>query len=150
MRVKSVILIFLLLFFCSCGRKHPGVIINDTDETLLVTLKLNQYSPDNYLYDDIILNYKSQPGDAKSIGDYVIRFDSISNIAVLKFSPSDKIYIGTVRAGGNGRNDYHGWEFKEISCKGDKGFKMHVKDATLMDYVHRNILSNYTHSLEIE
>jgi len=92
MRVKSVIFIFLLLFFCSCGRKHPGVIINDTDEILLVTLKLNQYTPDNYLYDDIdiILNYKSQPGEAKSIGDYVIRFDSISNIAVLKLSPSDK------------------------------------------------------------
>ena len=147
MSVKSVILILLSLFFCSCGRQHPGAIINDTDETLMVMLKFNypstDYCTDNYFREEIVSNDKSKTSD------YVVNFDSIKNTALLRLLPDKKIDLGTVRLGGGNRNNYRSWEFTEIRCKGDKGFKMHAKDAALVKYIHRNIFSNYTHSFVI-
>lgn len=155
MRIKLVALVSLL-FLCSCGRQHPGRILNKTDEILFVTIKLNypftKYCPDNYLYEDIVKNDKAEDGDIKTTADFIISFDSIKNFAILKLSPDDEINLGTVRLGGGNRNDYRSWEFTEITCKGSKGYTMHAKDEQLMDYIHKRYIpfSNYSHSFIIE
>lgn len=156
MKVKILSFVFLALFLCSCGRQHPGRILNDTDETLLVTIKLNypftEYCPDNYFYKKIAQNNDVRTEGIKTATDFTISFDSIKNIAILKLLPNDEINLGTVRLGGGNRNDYRSWEFTEITCKGSKGYTMHAKDEQLMDYVNKRyyLFSNYTHSFTIK
>lgn len=138
--LPALALVFIL---SACGRKHPGKIINDTDETLLVSLKLNypytEYCPDNYLREDLFSNYKTDNPKYKTASDYTISFDTINNTAILRLLPNEEINLGSVRADGN-RNDYRSWEFTEITCKGNKGFRMHAKDQEIMDYVNKPLL----------
>lgn len=144
MKVRILAAIVLLFIFTACGRKHPGKIINDTDETLLVSLKLNypytEYCPDNFLREDIFANNKTDNPEYKTASDYTISFDTAKNTALLKLLPDDEIDLGTVRMGGGNRNDYRSWEFTEIACKGDKGFSMHAKNEEIMEYVDRPLL----------
>lgn len=147
--MRYFVFLCLILLLSACGRKHPGSIINDTGETVLVTLKLADSNPDNFLHDDIVSSYKAGAGEPKAIGDYVINYDSVTKWATLKFLPNDTIYLGTVRAGGSGRDEYTGWEFTEITCKGDKGYRMHAKNEQIMEYVDEPLFfSDYEFVIE--
>lgn len=152
--MKKIILAIIASSFLltACGRQHPGKIINDTDETLLVSLKLNypytEECPDNYFREDIFSNYKTNDPEYKTASDYTISFDSIKNTALLKLMPDEEIDLGTVRAGCN-RNNYKSWEFTEITCKGNKGYKMHAKDEEIMEYVDKPmIFGDYDFEIE--
>jgi hypothetical protein len=143
MKLTALAIPCLLVVLTGCGRTDPGRIVNGTDETLLVALRLNypftEHCPDNYFREEIMQNYKAGPKESKTAADYAVSFDSISNIAVLKLLPDDVIDLGTVRLDAD-RNDYRSWEFTDISCKGNKGFTMHAQDESLMKYVGKSFL----------
>lgn len=146
-------LVFLSITLCSCGREDPGRIINDTDETVTMFLKLNypgtKYCPDNYFREEIMLYKYSETDGHTTAGDYTVEFDSITNSAILKLLPGQKIDLGTVRLDAD-RNDYRSWEFKSITCKGDKGFRMHAEGPAIMEYVSKPLIPTGTYDFIIE
>jgi len=153
--MKYLILFLLSLLILSCGRDNPGCIVNETDQTLLVTVKFNyphnKFCPDNYFREDIIHAAESINDSTTEVIDVQL-CNVTENSAILKLKPNDIINLGTVRLDAD-RNDYKSWEFTEITCKGDKGYYMHAEDKELQKYISKNRfypLSNYSHSFIIE
>jgi len=152
---RAVLFLLLLVFLTGCGRRHNGSIVNDTDETITVTLKLNypytDTNPDNYFRENIIDEIKvGSPEEAKTAADYIISYDSLTETAVLKLQPDDKVPLGTVRMGGPTRDKYQCWEFTEITCRGSKGYYMHASGPKIMDYVSKPFWSVNTYEFTIE
>jgi len=145
----------LLFLLTACGRRHEGSIVNNTDETLTLTLKLNypytDAQPDNYFRNNIIEGTKiSHEGEIKTAADYTISYDSLTETAVLKMAPDDEIRLGTVRMGGPTRDNYKSWEFTEVTCRGNNGYYMHASGAQIMDYVSEPFWSLNTYKFVIE
>lgn len=136
MKTKITALILGAFLLLSCGRTDSAYILNNTNDTLTLTMTLNypfnEYKPDNYFGMDVIHNVKSNDKNYKLAGDYLISYDSISNIAILALNPKEKIELGTIRE--FTRNDYRTWEFTDIKAKG-RNFEIYAKDAGIMTFV---------------
>ena len=137
LKIKIVSLINLAFLFYGCGRTDNGYIVNNTDDTVSVFIKLNypanEYCPENYLREQLLTKEKSTVHEYKLGGDCLVSFDSVTNSAVLKLYPYDQLNLGTVRVGLH-RNDYRTWEFTKIVITSPK-FKIEAKDKEIMNYV---------------
>jgi hypothetical protein len=137
-KTKPLLTLFtLILLLCSCGRTDNGSIINNTRDTLSITLKLNypanDNKPDNYLREQIIKGEKSQVKESKLGGDCVTDFDTLNNVATILLFPNDELHLGTIRAGFS-RNDYQTWEFTEINARG-RNMQIDARDEGIMSFV---------------
>ena len=142
MKLNNTLLniIFCILLFTGCGRTENGYIVNNTNDTLKITLKLNyptsDLQPDDYFRNSIINKEKSTVEDWKLIGDCLTDFDSIKNIALLKLLPKSRIRLGTVRVGLT-RDNYKTWEFSEIKIIGNN-FTIEAKDNGIMSFIKKD------------
>jgi hypothetical protein len=139
MKIRTASLFLVFFALCSCGRRDHGQLINNTNDTLTLTLKLNypanEFSPDNYFREQIANNEKSQVKDYKLAGDCMVAFDAATNMATLKLNPKDKIDLGTIRIPLY-RSDYRTWEFTEIHIKGNN-FEVNAKDRGIMNFIEK-------------
>lgn len=129
--------LFLLL---SCGRTDNAYIVNNTQDTLTIALKLNyptnQNRPDNYFREEIIHKVKSPVKDWKLAGDCVVDFDSINNCAKLVLLPNDKLKLGTIRSGLT-RDNFETWEFTEMAVHG-RNVEISAKNKGLLNFVKKD------------
>ncbi|MFM7015455.1 MAG: hypothetical protein ACKOX3_03910 [Bacteroidota bacterium] len=137
---KIRILVFGLILLYSCGRTDNAFIVNKTQDTITLNLKLNYPTntnrPDNYFRNQIMDKEKSTVRDSKLAGDCLIEFDSINNIATLRLLPNDRLKLGTIRTGLS-RDDYKTWEFTEINIKGNN-FQIDAKEQGIMTFVYKD------------
>jgi hypothetical protein len=140
MTTQTLLLTLGLFSLVSCGRQDTGCILNKTDDTLTLTLKLNfpanEFKPDNYFREEIIKKEKSKTKDFKLAGDCLVEFDTSTNIATFRLNPKDKINLGTIRMPLK-RSDYRTWEFREISITGHN-FELNAKDKGIMTLIEKD------------
>ena len=139
-KITAFIFLSILILLFSCGRRDPAVLVNNTADTVNLSLKLNyphtENCPDNYLREQILSMEKSQSKEFKLGGDCLVSFNENENVAQLVMFPNDVISLGTVRMPLR-RNDYKCWEFTEIKVQG-KDFEMKANGNGIMSFVKAN------------
>jgi hypothetical protein len=134
------IILIAIIFLIGCGRTENGYILNNTNDTLKIVIKLNypptEHQPEEYFRNSIINREKSSIEDWKLVGDCVTDFDQDENIATLKLLPKERIRLGTVRVGLT-RDNYKTWEFTEIKISGSS-FNIEAKDNGIMTFIRKD------------
>lgn len=133
---------YFILLLCGssilfgCGRADHARIVNKTEDTLILNLKLNYDYIPGYLGGN-------SPGPSP---EYIISYDTINQIETLKLNPKESMYLGSIDAGLS-REDHKTWEFTEITIKSPKGIAV-VKNEEILKYVKKTsgtFLSFTTH-----
>ena len=135
--VKLISIFIYLNILCSCGRHDNAYIVNNTNDTILVELTLQdsitKERPDNYFWTASYSKVNDRKDSLRGVKESVVSFDIISNLVILKLNPKDMIGLGTVRLDTR-RSDYKSWEFTEVKIIGNN-FEYHAKDNGIMSFV---------------
>lgn len=133
MRERLLPLILAGCALLACGRHDPGALVNNTDDTLSIILRLNRpplpHCPDNYFRLSLL------QGDSVN-GLRLLDLDTASDLVTFDMWPHATIDLGTVRLDAE-RNDPRSWEFSEIHVSG-KRFMLSAADTGLNNFIVRN------------
>jgi hypothetical protein len=135
---KTYLIVMTLL--ASCGRTDPGIIKNNSDDTLQLLLKLNypesKECPENFFREELLQKYIRPEFNKDSTNYWLTQFDTSQNIAIVTLLPNRNIYLGTTRVGLH-RTNYKVWEFTELTVIG-KNLKINLKDNAINTFVKLN------------
>jgi hypothetical protein len=149
LRKKVLALLIVAPFLKSCGRGQSGYIKNETGQSLIITLGLNDIKKDPtiYLYKDALNGNKSSDQESEGIDNYFVKYDSLTNELTLKLDVDEKLKLGTLRLDMS-RDSIKDWEFHSLKAVGE-GIKIEVEGQEIMKYVSASgkFLSQETHHL---